>query len=1013
MKSNANIIQAWDSHQFIGNNRSLGYVTVEKDWSLEKTSPITPVDESASWPTADRTGPWRFYQAQSGSITEQIDIPNVKSINIDRSIDTDAASCKISIYNSGAIAVNGTGWNQPGYFSYNRGESVDAQARWGHVPNEWSNVLVPMALIRTYQGFGNRSHTREEALEAGEVTITGTWFVDTVSLGTNGMLELSCRDAAKLLLDQLIFPPLIPSTMSPLKYFKWKDTTYTAIWDPGAALGPRGAESALPVTFATSSQDVLRYGTDAYSQTPLPVVNLGYPTSSVVDKSENIPSIGVGFVTNTRATALDWWEVFVNAEVNRVYVSPWGGGYTAYISVMVNGAWVADAGTIEYTPGTPAPGDITGDAAAGIGYVASGGVSFETPTTIELPQVYNAQRVRVTLVDAKLRGGFPVNDDTLYRTGMREMALGLSTVTSSPVSYAMARHYQDGYWVIGAGGQVFAFGTAPDPANTPAMVDTNPGVSTTTIGAEGHPFADGFWTVETNGKVHAFGASQLQVDGSNFHDGSHLGFNDFVDIACTPSGQGYWLLRTSGGVYTFGDAAYMSGTYLGGAVLGEIPVLSTGLNANSITGHPTDMGYWVVDAQGHVANFGAAVNWGEVTPPLPASGNVTAMDCTDDGGGYWILWSNGQVFNYGNADTPIGGGFIGSFGASVYPWSDIIRTNTPSISSPQGHWGLRVDSKVGLWGANSHGEPGGVGIIRTEGNYSDYVDIIKDLLGWAGFTLVEPTFEGPAIIGIHGLLESTGVYSEEALSEDIFDKKPVMDAIRTIKEVVGYITYIDEEGGFHFQAPNWWAPGNFYEDGTRVSYIPEIDEEKQLFEYSLVFSDESLRSEVIIANSLPTPDNKSTIVSRHVPPGQNILRGMVRPAIWANEVFNRKSEQDIMAELIGMHIWFSQREGSVNCVANPCIQINDQVRIWERTTAESYIHYVRGISTSHDLDTGEYLMSLTTHWLGSDTSWVISTASSSTTQNQYIGISPGLVSYLANTGSAAANPANFAGFTGV
>src|SRR5690606_32042012 len=68
---------------------------------------------------------------------------------------------------------------------------------------------------------------------------------------------------------------------------------------------------------------------------------------------------------------------------------------------------------------------------------------------------------------------------------------------------------------------------------------------------------------------------------------------------------------------------------------------------------------------------------------------------------------------------------------------------------------------------------------------------------------------------------------------------------------------------------------------------------------------------------------------------------------------------------------FAQRRGQVTCLANPAIQVNDQVRIYERTTSETYIHYVRGISTSHDLDTGDYTMTLTTNWLGTEDDWII------------------------------------------
>ena len=124
---------------------------------------------------------------------------------------------------------------------------------------------------------------------------------------------------------------------------------------------------------------------------------------------------------------------------------------------------------------------------------------------------------------------------------------------------------------------------------------------------------------------------------------------------------------------------------------------------------------------------------------------------------------------------------------------------------------------------------------------------------------------------------------------------------------------------------------------------------------------------------------------------------MVRPFAWVNQSFTRRGEQKKMAELIGLHIWFSQRQGQAECAANPAIEIDDQVRFWERITSDAYIHYVRGVKTSHDLESGEYTMTLTTHWLGTPEEWEaalgwkMSTATRSNIQNTTATVSrPGM-----------------------
>jgi cell division ATPase FtsA len=119
--------------------------------------------------------------------------------------------------------------------------------------------------------------------------------------------------------------------------------------------------------------------------------------------------------------------------------------------------------------------------------------------------------------------------------------------------------------------------------------------------------------------------------------------------------------------------------------------------------------------------------------------------------------------------------------------------------------------------------------------------------------------------------------------------------------------------------------------------------------------------------------------------GSALMKGMVRPFMWINQHFGgaatngeagasaqqAANEVRILAELVALHIWFRQRVGNVTCVANPAIQLDDQVRIYERQTGETYIHYVRGINTTHDLDAGTYTMTLTTHWMGTAENWAV------------------------------------------
>jgi len=959
----------WDTSEgvFIGSNRAHGRVTVEKDWWLNLSPEVVG--------TSTR-GPFRWFQRQDGTRNET-EIPNIKSISIDRSIDQDAAECTIEIYNHWHETnsepnelVNQFG--KPGYFTWNRGESEESQARWNQAPNDWANVIVPNALLRTYQGYGGYDEDGvtplpiEEALDAENIVLTGTWFVDQVEVGTNGMLVVKCRDAAKLLIEQPIFKPLVPSKLYPLDYHRWRYENIDTSWQPVPPVRVEVVKKgAVPLRYIGSTADNW-YGPNASIH--------GHRATDALDGNPNTFCLSVGNSHPSRPFCADFWEYEVNAEINRVYIHPWAGNYTVYISIMENGAWVSNGeGTIHWSVsqllGTQYVPPAVQNQNTDIPFVLREGVPWEEGRWYQLPRVFRAERLRITFRDHAQSPWGPYR----YRCGMREIAAevdfrDVEEQKRYPWTWGLTGHSSEGYRVVAAYGQQFAFGDA-------RLLDkTDPwGINNYTIAATNKPDGTGYWTLDTNGRVHSYGTADWL--GDPISDGASTDTEDWIDITSTHTGNGYWVLSRRGYIHSYGDAVWfgnpVSTPELEAAQVGAGDAWS--YVATAIQAHPTDYGYWTVNGVGQVSAFGAAQHFGDVVEdpesPIHPQAWPRGIECTADGDGYWILYGDGHLFAFGNAT------WWGN--APLIPLTSELNTEFHGIWTDLelDHEGdglvlLRADGTISVQGnATYYGKPGGTGQIRLDGNYKDYSDIIKELLLWAGFWLQsDPQPDGPYV---HGNIESTGVYSDEPLDSDIFDKKPVIDAITTLKEIVGYLFWVDEEGAAHFESPNWWTPGNFFEGGERTSFIPEIDERLQLIDYGISFSDESLRSEIIISNLLTDKGDAGPIVSRVVPQGAELLRGMQRPAIWTNEVFINPDEQQIMAELIAMHIWFQQRIGQVTCVANPCIQINDQVRIWERNTSESFIHYVRGVSTNMDLDTGEYTMTLTTHWLGSDLDWVI------------------------------------------
>lgn len=153
---------AWSSGgPFIGEESANNfYVTVEKDWYLTAEN-----EDIGEWPVNKR--PIRWWQRADGSQVET-DLPNVSTISIDRSLDSDAATCQVQMYNqkmkSNLATSTVDDLGDPGHFTWNHGLTQDSIARWSQEGNEWAGVLIPNAMIRTYEGWGGGAPRREKRL---------------------------------------------------------------------------------------------------------------------------------------------------------------------------------------------------------------------------------------------------------------------------------------------------------------------------------------------------------------------------------------------------------------------------------------------------------------------------------------------------------------------------------------------------------------------------------------------------------------------------------------------------------------------------------------------------------------------------------------------------------------------------------------------------------------------------------------------------------------------------------
>lgn len=569
----------------------------------------------------------------------------------------------------------------------------------------------------------------------------------------------------------------------------------------------------------------------------------------------------------------------------------------------------------------------------------------------------------------------------------------------------------NGYWILFSNGSVFGFGDAVDnskglPAgitrgNDPTAIaferiqgrylhygrvsygyTKSYFLSGKGTAIESHPKKKGFWVVDECGQVFNYGEAKHfgQLNNRSYNGGADNSFTlrlfDYaVDITATDTGEGYWILFNSGLIAAFGDAVAKGPINLGD--LNKEYEDDIIMQGSRPFGAPP----------GSVSLF----TWDDLADPSTQ--------------GYGVLSQANQF--------------------SVDYYSKLFYSMARDQDG-RGYWVLRADGEVYFHEATDWGNPGWNGLTGYrwhEGNFDgDWAKIVKELVMWAGFTFFEDIkdqrniqatppqgFAGTLAeyeeVNVLGGIETTAIKQEIEITGSKWDKKYIIDVIRELAEVVGYVVYIDQEGGFRFRSPNWWRSGNFDYNGERIwiledgedifripeqyaqelgaePFIPIVHEETDMIAYTATINNTDKRWQIIIGTETPDPrDITRTAQVQYFPPhvldevrpGVPSSRMIPRTAIWTSHVFENVEERQLMAELIGIHNHFAGRTGTVSAVANPALDVDDQIRIVERTTSETAIHRIQGISTQMNLDDGTYIMDLQTHWLGSADNWVLVT----------------------------------------
>lgn len=218
-----------------------------------------------------------------------------------------------------------------------------------------------------------------------------------------------------------------------------------------------------------------------------------------------------------------------------------------------------------------------------------------------------------------------------------------------------------------------------------------------TLAQVAHPDGDGYWMLGADGEVYAFGEAADLGDATNLNS-----TRGFAELVPTPTGLGYWILTRWGSLYEFGDAADMPSARPGRAD-------DDNFTAGAATA--TGQGVWAFTEDGVVVVVGDAEHYGDLSG-IQLDGPVVAASVTPTGKGYYMIGSDGGVFAFGDAafhgsvrgalagrlpDQPVvgivpvdGGYWLVAADGGVFAFGAPFRGSVPAVLPP----GARLDEPI-------------------------------------------------------------------------------------------------------------------------------------------------------------------------------------------------------------------------------------------------------------------------------------------------------------------------------
>jgi subtilisin family serine protease len=169
----------------------------------------------------------------------------------------------------------------------------------------------------------------------------------------------------------------------------------------------------------------------------------------------------------------------------------------------------------------------------------------------------------------------------------------------------------------GAGAERSTWGRSSSVAGT--LQVTVAGIAATSVasalpvtvaGIAATPDGRGYWLVTAGGQVFAFGDARNYGSASKLHLSAPI-----VSLVSTTDGRGYWLLGRDGGVFAFGDATYF----------GSVAKSKPGQALVGMALAPDGRGYWLAGAKGEVWGFGPTATVERFAGPTAPTAPIVAI----------------------------------------------------------------------------------------------------------------------------------------------------------------------------------------------------------------------------------------------------------------------------------------------------------------------------------------------------------------------------------------------------